>query len=121
MKISVAKRMWWTQSQLKSLERLAKHCMNHYPKDVALHKLARGAFKSMDECGRKLSKAAKATPKRRSMKRRATSKRRPASRRRPVRRPTAKRRTVRRRRSKARRATPKRRSARRIVRRRRAA
>jgi hypothetical protein len=115
MKISVAKRMWWTQSQWKSLERLAKHCMTHYPKDVALHKLARGAFKSMDECGRKLSKAAKATPKRRTMKRRATSKRRPA------RRPTAKRRTVRRRRSMARRAMPKRRTARRTVRRRRAA
>ena len=105
MKISIAKRMWWTQSQWKSLERLAKHCMTHYPKDVALHKLARGAFKSMDECGRKLSKAAKATPKRRTMKRRATSKRRPA------RRPTAKRRTVRRRRSVARRAMPKRRTA----------
>ena len=115
MKISVAKRKWWTQSQWKSLERLAKHCMNHYPKDVALHKMARGAFKSMDACGRKLSKAAKATPKRHSTKRR-TSKRRTASRRRPARRPTAKRRTVRRRRSVARRT-----ARRRPVRRRRAA
>lgn len=121
MKISVANRKWWTRSQFKSLERLAKHCMNHYPKDMALHKLARGAFKSMDACGRKLSKAAKATPKRRSTKRRVTSKRRTASKR-PARRPTSRHRTVRRRRSTARRAAPKRRTARRRpVRRRRSA
>lgn len=108
MKISVAKRKWWTNAQWKSLERLAKHCMAHYPKDTALHKSARGAFKSMDECGRKLSKAAKSAPKRRTVKRRASKRR------------TVRRRSTARRRP-ARRAAPKRRMRRRSVRRRRAA
>ncbi len=94
MKISVSKKKWYAKSHISSFEKLAKHCMEHYPKDVALHRAVKGCFKSMDACGAKLWKASKATPKRRTVKRTAT-RRKTARRSAPKRRTTA-RRTVRR-------------------------
>jgi hypothetical protein len=109
MKISVSKKKWYAKSHISSFERLAKHCMTHYPKDVVLHRAVKGCFKSMDACGAKLWKASKTTPKRRTMKRR-TVKRTTARRASPKR--TATRRKM------ARRSAPKRRTtARRTVRR----
>ncbi len=92
MKISVSKKKWYAKSHISSFERLAKHCMEHYPKDVALHRAVKGCFKSMDACGAKLWKASKATPKRRTMKRRTVK--RTATRRKTARRSAPKRRTT---------------------------
>lgn len=103
MKISVSKKKWYAKSHISSFEKLAKHCMEHYPKDVALHRAVKGCFKSMDACGAKLWKASKATPKRPTMKRRtmkrttarrAAPKRRTATRRKTARRSAPKRRTT---------------------------
>ncbi len=95
MKISVPKRSWAKASHVRHFEKLAKHVMNHYPKDTALHKAVRDSFKSMNDAATKLTKSArKAAPKRarkstarRSAPRRgSTARRRPTTRRRGMRR-----------------------------------
>lgn len=115
MMIKVTNKKCFAASHKQSWQKLAKHVMSHYPKDVALHKAVRGAFKAFDASAMKLRKGAAKTakPKRRTA-RRAAPKRRIAKRR-TARRAAPKRRT-------ARRAAPKRRTAkRRSIRRRRTA
>ena len=113
MMIKVTNKKCFAVSHKASWQKLANHVMSHYPKDVALHKAVKGAFKAFDASAMKLRKSAAKTakPKRRTAKR-TTPKRRTAKRR-TAKRATPKRRT-------ARRSAPKRRTAkRRVVRRRR--
>ena len=99
MMIKVTNKKCFAASHKQSWQKLAKHVMSHYPKDVALHKAVRGAFKAFDASAMKLRKGAAKTakPKRRTAKRRI-AKRRTARRAAPKRR-TAKRRSIRRRRT----------------------
>jgi hypothetical protein len=115
MKIAVKNYKWASTSHKRAWAKLAKHAMEHYPKDSDLAKAIRGSFEAMEDCHKKWEKAhgktmparkpakkttakRRTTPKRRTTMKRATPKRRTASK------TTAKRRTM------SKRATPKRRT-----------
>ncbi len=110
MKISVPKKKWAQAGHKRCFEKLAKHVTNHYPKDSALHKAVRDAFKSMNDAALKLEKSAKkkAAPKR--PRKRTTARKRATARKRRgvVRRRTARRSAPRRRSAAARRTTARR-------------
>jgi hypothetical protein len=104
MKIKVSDKKWYSRTQFRNMERLAKHVMEHYPKDSALHKAVWNSFKSCEQTERKLWTGWKAASKKTAKPRRKSTVRRRTARRTPAKRRTSTRRT-------ARRAAPKRRTA----------